>query len=97
MPYFATTYTYADDSTEQRDAIRPEHRAYLAELTDAGRLLLSGPYEGEPAGALLVLDAATEADARSLTDADPFVTAGVVVEVSVREWTTVSGRLASQL
>lgn len=97
MPYFATTYTYADDTTEQRDTIRPEHRAYLAELTDAGRLVLSGPYAGDPAGALLVFEAATEADARALTDADPFVTAGVVADVSVREWTTVSGRLASQL
>lgn len=97
MPFFATTYAYAADSTEQRDTVRPEHRAYLAELTDGGRLVLSGPYEGEPAGALLVFDAATEADARALTDADPFVEAGLVADITMREWTTVSGRLAPQL
>ena len=96
MPIFATTYHYADDSTEARDTIRPEHRAYLAELTDAGRLVVSGPYEGEPAGALLVFDATSEDDARRLTEADPFVREGLVAEVTVREWTTVSGRLAPQ-
>ncbi|MCW2770309.1 MAG: hypothetical protein JWR27_1742 [Aeromicrobium sp.] len=96
MPIFATTYRYAADSTEARDTTRPEHRAYLAELTDAGRLVVSGPYEGEPAGALLVFDAESQEAAQRLTDADPFVQEGLVAEVTVREWTTASGRLASQ-
>ncbi|MET0952326.1 MAG: YciI family protein [Aeromicrobium sp.] len=96
MPIFATTYRYAADSTEARDAKRPEHRAYLAELTDAGRLVISGPYVGEPAGALLLFDAESPEDAQRLTDADPFVTEGLVAEVTVQEWTPASGRLASQ-
>ena len=96
MAIFATTYRYAADSTEARDATRPEHRAYLAELTDAGRLVVSGPYVGDPAEALIVFDAADEDEARRLTEADPFVQEGLVAEVIVREWTIASGRLSSQ-
>ncbi|NRQ48949.1 YciI family protein [Aeromicrobium stalagmiti] len=96
MAIYATTYVYVADSTEARDATRPEHRAYLAELTDAGRLVVSGPYVGDPASALLVFDAASEQEARDLTTADPFVREGLVAEVIVREWTIASGRLSSQ-
>jgi uncharacterized protein YciI len=98
MPLFATTYRYIDDSTEARDAVRPAHRAYLAELTEQGNLALSGPYAdaGDP-GALLIFEAASEADARALISADPFVTEGLVAEITVREWTTATGRLASSV
>lgn len=97
MPLFAVTYRYVTDSDAARDATRPEHRAYLGELTDAGRLALSGPFVGGEAGALLVFEAPTEDAAIALTDADPFVTAGLVAEVTVREWQTVSGRLAQHV
>ncbi|AXT86498.1 hypothetical protein C6I20_15835 [Aeromicrobium sp. A1-2] len=96
MPYFATIYHYIEDSVEARDAVRPAHRDYLAELTARGDLLLSGPYVGGAAAALLVFDAAGEAETRALTDQDPFVLEGLVAEVSVREWQPVSGRLAPQ-
>lgn len=95
MPTFATTYRYTDDS-DTRDAVRPDHRAYLGGLTEAGSLLVSGPLSGEPAGALLVFEGDTEQVVRALVDGDPFVQAGLVAEISVREWATVSGRLAPQ-
>jgi uncharacterized protein YciI len=97
MTLFATTYRYVADSDAARDATRPAHRAYLAELTDSNRLVLSGPFVGGDAGALLVLEAATEAEAVALTDADPFVLEGLVAEITVREWQTVSGRLAEHV
>lgn len=94
MPYFATTYTYVSDSTEARDATRPAHREYLAQVNERGGLLLSGPHVGGEPAALLVFEAATEDDARALTAADPFVLQGLVAEITVREWQPVSGRLA---
>ncbi len=97
MPLFATTYRYVADSDAARDATRPAHREYLATLTARGELALSGPYVGGEGGALLVFEAASEADAVALTDADPFVVEGLVAEVSVREWQTVSGRLAQHV
>lgn len=97
MPLFATTYRYIADSDAARDATRPAHRDYLGGLTKAGRLALSGPFVGGEAGALLVFEAPTEAEAIALTDADPFVLEGLVAEVTVREWQTVSGRLAQHV
>ena len=93
MPYFATTYTYVPDSTAARDATRPAHRDYLAEVTERGGLLLSGPHVGGEPAALIVFEADTEDDARALIDADPFVLEGLVADVTVREWEPVSGRL----
>jgi uncharacterized protein YciI len=97
MPLFATTYSYAADSAEGRDAVRPRHRAYLGELTERGQLALSGPFVGGEDGALLIFEADTEEAARALTDADPFVIEGFVADVSVREWQTAAGRLAQHV
>lgn len=93
MPFFATTYTYVPDSTEARDATRPAHREYLAEVTERGGLLLSGPHIGGQPAALLVFEAETEDGARALIAADPFVLQGLIAEITVREWQPVSGRL----
>lgn len=97
MPFFATTYRYVVDSDAARDAVRPAHREYLAGLTSRGALAVSGPYVGGDAGALLIFEAPTHDEAVALTDADPFVTEGLVTEVSVREWRPVTGRLAEHL
>ena len=97
MPFFATTYRYADDSTEALDATRSTHRDYLAGLVEAGSLTLSGPYVGGAAGALLLFEVETEQDVRALVDADPFVVEGLVTEITVREWLPVLGRVSQHL
>lgn len=97
MPYFATTYRYVADSADARDVARPAHRAYLADLTAEGKVLLSGPHVGTEPSALLVFQADSAADVRTLTDQDPFVLEGLVAEITVLEWEPVSGRLASQV
>ncbi|WP_129337173.1 YciI family protein [Cellulomonas endophytica] len=91
MPIYAVQYTY-DERTDVRDEVRPEHRAWLRDLADAGGVLGSGPFvDGDPAGALLVL----RADDRDLLDEllrqDPFHRHGVVARTDVREWTPIIG------
>lgn len=95
MAYFATTYQYIDDAGKV-SAVRPEHREYLADLTEQGHLAVSGPYVSGPAGAMLVFVADSEARARELIDGDPFVRDGLVAELGVQEWTPVSGALLDQ-
>lgn len=93
MPYFATVYRYTDDDAS-RDEVRPSHRDYLAELSEQGRLAVSGPYVGgERGGALLVFVAPDEAAALELSDQDPFMLRGLVEQRTVREWQPVSGGL----
>jgi uncharacterized protein YciI len=93
MPYFATVYRYTDDDAT-RDEVRPSHRDYLRELSEQGRLAVSGPYVGgERGGALLVFVAEDEAAALKLSDNDPFMSQGLVEQRTVREWQPVSGEL----
>ncbi len=99
MSLFAVQYTYIDDAAA-RDASRPAHRAYLGELADAGTVVLSGPLaavEGAPDAALIVVRAASEADARARLAEDPFQVDGVVAQVDVRGWNPVLGELFAAL
>lgn len=96
MSTFAVTYRYVDDPAAV-DAARPDHRAYLDTLVEAGSLLISGPYVGEPAGALLVLQGESEDAVRALVDADPFVARGLVSSLTLQEWNPVKGPLREHL
>ncbi|KRC65277.1 hypothetical protein ASE12_11185 [Aeromicrobium sp. Root236] len=94
MAYFATIYRYTDEDA-RRDQVRPTHRDYLRQLTEQGRLAVSGPYVGgERGGALLIFIADDEAGALELSANDPFMLEGLVEERTVREWQPVSGQLA---
>ncbi|QCB93502.1 YciI family protein [Cellulomonas shaoxiangyii] len=95
MTLFAVRYTY-DDRTDVRDAVRPEHRAWLAGLADAGALLGSGPFADDAAaGALLVLRAQDEEAVRALLRQDPFAREGLVAATEVRTWQLVLGPWAA--
>jgi uncharacterized protein len=90
MATYAVIYTY-DERADVRDVVRPEHRAYLAELAGAGKLRGSGPWVGGAPGALLVLEASDEAALRALLASDPFQREGLVTETHVREWDVLLG------
>ena len=93
MRHFVATYRYAPGSGGRRDAVRPQHRAYLAGL-DA--LVLSGPTDDD--GAVLVFEAGTAEEVHAMLDADPFTTAGdVVAQRSVVGWTVVLGSARAAL
>jgi len=81
------------DSLNLRLAARPAHVDRLQALQQAGRLLLAGPFPAidgnEPgsagfSGSLIVAEFDTLADAQAWADADPYVTAGVYADVSVK-------------
>ncbi|MER5181246.1 YciI family protein [Streptomyces sp. NPDC002896] len=97
MPVFAVTYTYTDD-TAGRDEHRPAHKEYLNSLAVQGVNLCSGPFGAdETPGALLLISAATKADALDATEGDPFRRQGLVADVSARAWTPMLGRLAPEM
>ncbi len=97
MSVFAVQYTY-DHRTDERDRVRPSHRAFLADLLDAGTLLASGPFTGptaglqaEPDGALLLVRADDVAHVERTLDADPFALTGLVASRAIRPWDPVFG------
>ena len=78
---------------EQRLATRPAHLERLHALQDEGRLLLAGPHpaidstdpgEAGFTGSLVVAEFPSLDDAQIWADADPYVTAGVYVQVTVK-------------
>ncbi|MDM7856335.1 YciI family protein [Cellulomonas alba] len=93
MTTYAVRYTY-DARSDVRDAVRPEHRAYLGGLLERGALHMSGPFsdEGEP-GALLIFEAAGAEELAELLAADPFAREGLVARIDVRAWTVAIGSL----
>ncbi|WP_206680408.1 YciI family protein [Flaviflexus huanghaiensis] len=84
---YAALYTYDPERTDIHD-VRPAHREYLKGLYEDGSLLASGP-RGD--GALLLVSATDETQARRLLDDDPFVTSGIVSHIDLGEWTVVYG------
>lgn len=95
MAHFAVRYTYVDDAA-LLDAHRPDHRAFLRGLHEAGHLVLSGPLGGEPAGGLLVLEGESPEAVLALLDVDPFRKVGALAEREAREWTVVIGELPAR-
>lgn len=67
---------------------RPAHRAYLRGLLDAGQLVCSGPLT-DHYGALIVYEAADQAEAETLIHNDPFFLNGVFVRWELHPWNPV--------
>ncbi|CAJ1786084.1 YciI family protein [Aeromonas veronii] len=81
------------DSLSLRKQVRPAHLARLQALQDEGRLLTAGPNPAidaeDPAdagftGSTVIAEFASQADAKSWADADPYVTAGVYAKVTIK-------------
>ena len=92
MTTYAVRYTY-DERSDVRDAVRPEHRAYLARLRAEGALHVSGPFVGGEPGAMLIFEAPDAERLAELLAADPFAREGLVAHTDVREWSVVVGEL----
>ena len=86
MGFFVLEYRYAD--LEARARVRPDHLAYLQSLLEEGTLVLAGPV-GDGSGAMMVLQVASEQEARRVIDADPYTAAGVGANHVLRPWNVV--------
>jgi uncharacterized protein len=84
MALFVTVVEFGENN-ELRLATRPRHREYLRSLLDAGKLALSGPWADET-GALFVYKAENLAEAERMLDADPYRSAGVIANATIKEW-----------
>ncbi|BAQ15839.1 YciI family protein [Methyloceanibacter caenitepidi] len=86
--YFAFICTDKPDGLPIRKAHRPEHLAYLQGLGDT--LKFAGPFTAEDGetmtGSLVVIEAASLADAKTIADGDPFAKAGLFASVDIRPW-----------
>lgn len=81
------------DSLDKRRQARPDHLARLTALQEQGRLILAGPHpaidnDSAPdagfTGSLVVAEFDDLSSAQAWADADPYVTAGVYAQVTVK-------------
>lgn len=91
MATFAVTYHYADDPA-RLDEHRPEHRAFLGSLQEAGTIIASGPYT-DTAGsrALLLVSAEDVAAVEAALEEDPFRREGLLADREIHTWNIVIG------
>jgi len=82
-----------DNSLQDRLAARPQHLERLTALQEQGRLILAGPHpaidtedpgEAGFSGSLVVAEFDSLEDAKAWADADPYVTAGVYANVTIK-------------
>ena len=85
---FAVICTDKPNSLDMRKANRPEHVAYLQSLGDT--LAFAGPFtqsDGEtPNGSLVVVEAPSLDDAKTIAANDPFAKLGLFASVEIRPW-----------
>jgi uncharacterized protein YciI len=81
---FAAVIEYLQDA-EKVGAIRPQHRAYLAQLSEQGKLVASGPFL-DSFGALIIYEASSVEEAEQSLKGDPFHAAGVFLNWTIRPW-----------
>ena len=90
-----------NDSLPRRLEARPAHLERLQQLQDHGRLILAGPFPAidseEPgsagfSGSLIVAEFTSREEAQTWADADPYVTAKVYRNVSVKPFRNVFPR-----
>jgi uncharacterized protein YciI len=74
-------------------ALREEHHAeHVAHFkAHAQNLAVAGPIGGEETGSLVIYRAATEEEARTFIEGDPFFPAGVWKEIKIYDFRAASG------
>jgi uncharacterized protein YciI len=84
---FALICTDKPNSLDIRTQVRGEHLKFLENL-GAG-LKAAGPFTddaGNMNGSLVVIDAPNLAEARAISDRDPYAKAGLFASVDIRPW-----------
>ena len=91
--YYAIMSEDVEDSLEKRKSARTAHLERLNQLVEQQRLLLAGPHPATDndkqehagfSGSLVIAEFDSLDQARACANADPYVTAGVYQQVTVK-------------
>src|SRR5579872_1598860 len=88
-----------DDARPLREqAGWPEHAAYMDALTEEGWVLLGGPLSDGSRihRALLIVEAADEAEVSARMDEDPWTPMQMLGPAAIHRWTVLLGELAGR-
>jgi uncharacterized protein YciI len=86
-------YTYVANMLEKRSPYREGHLALLTKLVDSKTLIAAGAYTPSIDGGLFLFNYDKRKELDEFVKADPYVTAGLVSNVSVKEWSIAVGSI----
>jgi len=90
MTLFVVTYDHPDASGWQQWVM--PHVAWLQARLADGALLASGPFPQEPVkSALLIMQAESREALEAIIATDPFAEAGLIANMTLREWDPIFG------
>ncbi|EAZ79589.2 YciI family protein [Algoriphagus machipongonensis] len=76
----------ADYSDEERSKLQQGHMANINRMAEDGKLVMAGPFFGnEDLRGLYIFDVQSIEEAKSLTETDPSIQAGVL-KMDLKEW-----------
>jgi uncharacterized protein len=84
LPWFTVDTTYIEDR-ERLLAVRPDHRAYLNRLVEAGTVTGAGPW-ADDTGGFAIYQVGDRAELDRLLAEDPYTTERIAADRTVREW-----------
>ncbi len=83
--YFVTFYSTDPSKFSLIPEVYPRHRAYLDEFAVGGEIWMIGTFGNPATEGSMAIFRSLDAAERFIAN-DPFVTEGLVVEHSIREW-----------
>jgi uncharacterized protein YciI len=84
---YVVTYGYVPDMAERRGPVRSEHLEHLNKGVKDGILVLAGALADPIDGGVLIVQAAHPGEVLAWVAHDPYAREGLLLGVSVREWT----------
>jgi len=95
MKFYAVHFVHYD-SEGWKDKLQ-SHLDYLKGLVEKGILRASGPLKGTPVrSGLLIFSAQSREEVIEAMNGDPFMTHGLVNEMTITEWDPVFGTFSSE-
>ncbi|MEX2394606.1 MAG: YciI-like protein [Actinomycetota bacterium] len=91
MKHWLLIYELAPDYMERRPEFRGAHLTLAWEAADRGELVLGGAAGDPPDSAVLLFRGETGAAAEAFARSDPYVANGLVLNWTIKPWTTVVG------
>ena len=93
--HYLLIYDLADDYLERRHAFRTDHLDLARKAQERGEIVLAGALTDPADKAVLLFEANSPEPAERFAASDPYVENGLVKSWTVRAWTTVVGKNAS--
>lgn len=87
MATFVLLCTDKPNHLEMRQAVRPDHLAYLMDFS--ANVKAAGPFlddQGSMVGSMLIIDVESKDHAEQFAAGDPYAKAGLFSKVEIRPW-----------